>query len=270
VAVQGEATRELLRELLASAAFDVVEVSNGSETLAKVKALRPAVVLVDVGLSDMPGFQVCEAVRGDAANTGVKMILVAAIHNKDRYRRPPDKLFGADDYIERHQIESDLINKVNQLCGGGPPADAGPAGPARTPEAVPAGRATAPAEPSTSVASPPSGSGRALGVVRAEAAQAPTPAPPREATPVPPAQGQPISAPPAAVGSRAPVTTPPVKEAAVSPPPAPTNPAQEAALRLARIIVSDIALYNAKKVDDCFAPKSTRAESCMKNARALI
>lgn len=263
VAVQGEATRELIGELLTAAGFTVTVVASGSETLAKVGALRPVLALVDVGFSDMPGFQVCEAVRSDAANAGVKMILVAAIHNKDRYRRPPDKLYGADDYIERHQIESDLIDKVNRLCGGAP-VGGKTAGPAPAPEPVPARRAPAPERPATPSAFPPPGSGAVLSASRVEAAQAPAPQPPRAAAPPtrqmdPPAatparvQGDPQAPAPTLTESGPRAATSPGKEvaAAGSPAPAtPTSPALEAALRLARIIVSDIALYNAKKVDE--------------------
>lgn len=249
VAVQGEATRELIGELLTSAGFTVTEVGTGSDTLAKVEALRPVLVLVDVGFSDMPGFQVCEALRRDVGNAGVKIMLVAAIHNKDRYRRPPDKLYGADDYIERHRIESDLIDKVNQLCGGCSVQDT-PA-PARSEGDPPIRSFSAPEQ-----SAPPSESSVSaeIGVAAAViSAQPMMPQPPRP--PAPPAPEQVRPGPPAQVAQRVetrpPDAAPPAKDAPAAPVPlAPANPAQEAALRLARIIVSDIALYNAKKVDE--------------------
>ncbi|MEW6682353.1 MAG: response regulator [Nitrospirota bacterium] len=252
VAVQGEATRELIRDLLVAAGFDVVELNSGSEALAKVSDVRPALVLVDVGLSDMPGFQVCESVRGDAVNAGVKMILVAAIHNKDRYRRPPDNLFGADDYIERHQIESQLVDKVKQLCGDGTPAGGATGDLSPAIEPAPTRSGTPSLEQVTPPASPPKGEPPVT------AAVIPEPPPPvaRESAPPAPSSVRPAPAPsaPPPVEKRTPVAAPAGKEAATAasptpPSPAP-NPAQEAALRLARIIVSDIALYNAKKVDE--------------------
>lgn len=249
VAVQGEATRELIGELLTSAGFTVTEVGTGSETLAKVSALRPVLVLVDVGLSDMPGFQVCEALRRDAGDAGVKIILVAAIHNKDRYRRPPDRLYGADDYIERHRIESELIDKVNRLCGGSS-VDEAPAR-AHAQGNILSRGFSAPEQSAPLAESPvPDEIGVAAGVTSAQPA---IPQPSRPSVPPAPERVQP--APPAQASERVevrpPEATPPAKDApAASAVPAPTNPAQEAALRLARIIVSDIALYNAKKVDE--------------------
>ncbi len=252
VAVQGEATRELIRDLLSTAGFDVVEVSSGSETLAAVRDTRPTVVLVDVGLSDMPGFQVCEAVRGDSANVGVRIILVAAIHNKDRYRRPPDNLFGADDYVERHQIESELVDKVKQVLAGGTPGGALSGKLARVPEPDLARPATSSDKPATPTVSLPAGVRTVTAGAGATAAPEPPPMALKESTPPTPAVARPalVTPTPPVAAARAPAAAQPAAEAPAPGPTTPANPAQEAALRLARIIVSDIALYNAKKVDE--------------------
>jgi CheY-like chemotaxis protein len=205
VAVAGEATREVIRDLLNGAGYTVIEATSGREAVEQVNQQRPMLAVVDVGLTDMVGHQVCEAIRGGSAGAAIKIILVAAIHNKARYRRQPGNLFGADDFIERHQIEGELVSKVTSLCRPGAP----PAAPAPEPAGPPPVR-----EVRTPVASiAPS-----------------SPAAARPADPAPKAAAQPQ-----------PVTAPVAKA---------TDPGQEAALRLARIIVSDIALYNAKKVDE--------------------
>jgi CheY-like chemotaxis protein len=253
VAVEGVATRELIGELLSGEGFEVIEATSGTEAFARVSETQPALVLVDVGLSDIMGFQVCETIRKDAANAGMKIILVAAIHNKDRYRRQPDHLFGADDYIERHQIETDLVAKVKAFRGGETPPTTAPLSDLggvsdsalRGPEPI------QPQAQSVDAAGGPSS---------ADAA----------ASPRQPAHALDSSTPPARGRGRPPVTLsalpsatpvvpkPPVaKESSIPPVATPTaaapkadDPALEAARRLARIIVSDIALYNAKKVDE--------------------
>jgi CheY-like chemotaxis protein len=225
VAVEGEATRELMCELLSGAGFDVTAVATGREVVAHVIQHRPWLVLVDVSLTDLPGAQVCEAIRREPGRAEIKIMLVAAIYRKDRYRRDPGNLFGADGFIERHQIEGELLNKVTALRSGGSATD----------QATP------------QLASP----------VESEA---PTPTPPESPRLAdPPALPKPPAPPPARPSAPAAVSQPPVLTAVPSTPiPAvpvpvvakPADPAQEAALRLARIIVSDIALYNAKKVDE--------------------
>src|SRR3990172_4611775 len=211
VAVEGEATREVIRDLLSGAGYTVIEVTTGRKAVEQVNRQQPMLAVVDVGLTDMVGHQVCEAIRGGSTGAAIKIILVAAIHNKARYRRQPGNLFGADDFIERHQIEGELVGNVTSLCSAGAPAArfAPPAAPAPEPAGPPPVR-----EVHTPVASiaPPS----------------PTAVRPPDPAPKAAAQPQPVTA--------------LVAKAA--------DPGQEAALRLARIIVSDIALYNAKKVDE--------------------
>ncbi len=211
VAVEGEATREVIRDLLSGAGYTVIEVSTGREAVEQVNRQQPMLAVVDVGLTDMVGHQVCEAIRGGSTGDAIKIILVAAIHNKARYRRQPGNLFGADDFIERHQIEGELVGKVTSLCRPG----------------APAARSAPPAAPAPEPAGPPP-----VREVRTPVAfiAPPSPAAARPPDPAPKAAAQPQ-----------PVTAPVAKAA---------DPGQEAALRLARIIVSDIALYNAKKVDE--------------------
>ncbi len=282
VGVEGEATREMIRDLLCGAGFEVIEATSGREIVAQVSQAPPSLVLVDVNLTDMMGHQVCETIRSLPACGSIKIILVAAIHNKARYRREPGNLFGADDFIERHQIEGDLLGKVERLCAAGP---RGPGSSAPLPVS------------SGTPAVEPSGQGARLAAVpeignpttgRTEPAPQPVaqktaPAPARPAAPVPvPSQAvpppRPVAVPAKPAGPAAPTVSgvpspapPPVSERS-SPPIAavpqavaepasnsqvpsgavskPTDPGQEAALRLARIIISDIALYNAKKVDE--------------------
>jgi len=50
----------------------------------------------------------------------MKIILLASLYDKSRYRREPDSLHGADAYIEEYQIESSLIQKVKSLKRAAP------------------------------------------------------------------------------------------------------------------------------------------------------
>lgn len=217
VAVEGEATREMIRELLSGAGFDVIEAASGREVVAQVNEEQPSLVLVDVNLPDMIGHQVCEVIRSLPTCGFVKIILVAAIHNKARYRREPGNLFGADDFIERHQIEGHLVDKVLKLCQSSPPQPA------------PAHR------PVTATAGP------AAGLAAQTGGGVPSQAPPA----APDHSKPPIAAIPQPGTDAAPPTS-----MSTGPVSKPSDPGREAALRLARIIISDIALYNVKRVDE--------------------
>ncbi|MGH7273522.1 MAG: response regulator [Nitrospiria bacterium] len=115
VAVDGEATRELIRDILGGASYEVLETSSGREALALLEKHHPPLALLDVGLSQMFGFEVCEVIKRNESLKSIKVILVAAIHSKNGYRREPNTLYSAEDYIERHRLQGELLSKVEHL-----------------------------------------------------------------------------------------------------------------------------------------------------------
>ncbi len=110
--------------VLASEPFDVFAYHDGSEAFAAINQLKPDVVLLDVALPSMYGFEVCEALRKEPAIAGTKVILIASIYDKTRYKRSPVSLYGADDYIEKHHIPDSLAGTIYRLLSGQKPAEA--------------------------------------------------------------------------------------------------------------------------------------------------
>jgi predicted Zn finger-like uncharacterized protein len=98
--------------------FDVLTCNDGKSALAIIEGKLPDVVVLDVALPLMYGFQVCEAVRKNPVTAAVKVVLIAAIYDKTRYRREPLSLYGADDYIEKHDIPDLLAAKIHHLVSG--------------------------------------------------------------------------------------------------------------------------------------------------------
>jgi predicted Zn finger-like uncharacterized protein len=101
--------------------FDVLSCNDGKSALAIIEDKLPDVVVLDVALPLMYGFQVCEAIRKNPVMAAVKIILIAAIYDKTRYRREPISLYGADDYIEKHSIPDLLAAKIHHLVSGREP-----------------------------------------------------------------------------------------------------------------------------------------------------
>lgn len=197
----GKATANALN----SWGLDSMLVHDGVEAILNIQRSLPAVVILDAALPKMFGFQVCELMKRNSQLQQIKVVLVGAIHDQDRYRRPPpEELYGADAYVERQDLP-DCLRPVLERWGLSiAPVRPEPIAP-RAPEPV---RAVAPRpEPSLE-----------LGSVPASATAAPAPV----------------------AAATAPV-------AAASEAEVPPEIAQ--AERLARIIVSDIVLYNQEKFD---------------------
>ncbi len=117
LAHQSPAFCTAVSKVLLSEPFDVTAYHDGQETMAAIEVDKPAVVLLDVALPTMYGFEICEAVRRNPALDGVHLILVASIYDKARYKRAPSSLYGADAYIEKHHIPDSLAPLIYRLVG---------------------------------------------------------------------------------------------------------------------------------------------------------
>lgn len=115
--------REVER-ILVEEQFEVFTCHDGKDALAAIEEIRPDVALLDVALPSMYGFQVCEAVRKNPALSS-KLILIASIYEKTRYKRAPMSLYGADDYLEKHHIPDTLVGMIYKLVSGQKRVDEG-------------------------------------------------------------------------------------------------------------------------------------------------
>jgi predicted Zn finger-like uncharacterized protein len=123
VANESAAFCQTVSDLLLRESFDVSAYNDGREAFNAILQQKPDVVLLDVALPSMYGFEVCDAIRKNPEISSVKVILIASIYDKTRYKRAPLSLYGADDYIEKHHIPDSLAAMVYRLVSGQKPAE---------------------------------------------------------------------------------------------------------------------------------------------------
>jgi predicted Zn finger-like uncharacterized protein len=115
-----------IHDVIESAGYEGILRHDGDEVLAAMDTLRPKVAVVDVALQGLYAFEVVEKVKRRPGLENVKIILLSSVYNKAAYKRSPNSLYGADDYIEKHHIPDDLVLKINRLLVDAVPAK-GPA-----------------------------------------------------------------------------------------------------------------------------------------------
>jgi len=123
VANESAAFCQTVSDLLLRESFDVFAYNDGREAFNAILQQKPDVVLLDVALPSMYGFEVCDAIRKNPEIASVKVILIASIYDKTRYKRAPLSLYGADDYIEKHHIPDSLAAMVYRLVSGQKPVE---------------------------------------------------------------------------------------------------------------------------------------------------
>jgi DNA-binding response OmpR family regulator len=96
--------------------FDVRHVSNGEEALAAAKAYHPDLVLLDIMMPKVSGFDVLDILRNTPETTNVKVIMLTALSQPSDQERA--KALGADDYLIKSQVViSDVVDRIRQHLG---------------------------------------------------------------------------------------------------------------------------------------------------------
>jgi len=132
---------------LAAHGLQPVLVHDGVEAMMAIQRLLPRAVVLDAALPKMYGFQICEFMKRNDSLRDPRVVLVGAIHHRDRYRRPPTDLYGADEYMEQPDMPDGLVSVLQRfgMLGGShaamqPPLDTGaPSGGGASAAAAPVG-----------------------------------------------------------------------------------------------------------------------------------
>jgi two-component system cell cycle response regulator DivK len=102
--------RRLVRKILQSQGYIVAEAEDGVSGLEMVQELKPAVVLLDIGLPGMDGLEVVGRLKADAKLRDIPVIaLTASAMQGDRERF---LAAGCDDYLSKPVRAMELIDKV--------------------------------------------------------------------------------------------------------------------------------------------------------------
>jgi two-component system, cell cycle response regulator len=104
---------KLLERNLHVAGYETVAAYDGEEALAKVLAERPDLILLDIMLPKMNGFEVCQRLRADEATAVIPIIMITALkETEDRIRGLE---VGADDFISKPFDRGELLARVKSL-----------------------------------------------------------------------------------------------------------------------------------------------------------
>jgi len=101
---------KLTRDILTENGFEVVSANNGMDGIRMVMTEKPDLVLLDIVMPGIDGFEVCKILRQDESNNLMPIIMLTAQGNEE------DKLagleLGADDYITKPFNPRELISRV--------------------------------------------------------------------------------------------------------------------------------------------------------------
>lgn len=102
---------DLVRMALRFQGFDVITAATGREALERATADRPDLLILDVMLPDLDGFEVCRTLRADGVEVGVVYLTARDAHR--------DKVtgftYGGDDYVTKPFAVDELVARVRAV-----------------------------------------------------------------------------------------------------------------------------------------------------------
>jgi DNA-binding response OmpR family regulator len=105
-----------LKFLMEQNQFEVMVVHSGEDALAAIDHFEPDLILLDVMLPAVDGFQVCQSLKSDPRRKTIKVIFLSAM-TRDMDIAKGNTL-GADAYITKPFSNADVVRQVKDLlCG---------------------------------------------------------------------------------------------------------------------------------------------------------
>jgi twitching motility two-component system response regulator PilH len=105
--------RHVLNDLLTKAGFEVVTSDNGEDAIQKAKQVKPDLILMDVVMPGLNGFQATRAISRDPDTRTIPIILCTS------KTQETDKIWGlrqgARDYVVKPVDRDELLGKINAL-----------------------------------------------------------------------------------------------------------------------------------------------------------
>ena len=108
---------ELIEFNLKNAGFAVRSAADGAEALAKARSLLPSLIVLDVMLPEMDGFEICKLLRRDANTAAIPIIMLTA--KAAEIDRVLGLELGADDYLTKPFSPRELVLRVKKLLERG-------------------------------------------------------------------------------------------------------------------------------------------------------
>lgn len=104
---------QLVGPVLQREGYEVYEADNGDDALQAIEGLRPQIVVLDVMMPGMSGWEVCRYVRSHPDLEGVRILMATGIGEQTNAATSP--LYGADDYIDKPFRLDELVRRVDEL-----------------------------------------------------------------------------------------------------------------------------------------------------------
>ena len=104
---------ELLQAFLESLPVRIITAADGVEALEKIEAHNPDLILLDIMMPRMSGFQVCRKLKGEPKTRDIQVLMVTALNELGDIEQASE--CGTDDFVSKPVNKLELLTRVKSL-----------------------------------------------------------------------------------------------------------------------------------------------------------
>jgi len=113
IADDNQANVELLEAYLSDIDCHVEIAIDGQDTLDRIASFRPDLILLDVMMPKLSGFEVCKQLKTDPATKNITILMVTALNELGDIQRAVDA--GTDDFLSKPVNKVELLKRVQNM-----------------------------------------------------------------------------------------------------------------------------------------------------------
>ena len=109
---------EMIRMMLENADYEVVVGHNGSEGVDQARGVKPDLIILDLMMPEMDGFEACKQIKSDPSLAGIPVLVLTAIGQQlshTQYARSQGLELESDDYIDKPVDPGVLLSRITEL-----------------------------------------------------------------------------------------------------------------------------------------------------------
>jgi CheY-like chemotaxis protein len=113
IADDNEPNVELLEAYLSGLDVETAIARDGQDTLAQVAEFQPHLILLDIMMPKLSGFEVCKKLKSDPAASGIMILMVTALNELGDIERAVAA--GTDDFLSKPVNKTELLKRVENM-----------------------------------------------------------------------------------------------------------------------------------------------------------
>lgn len=113
IADDNQTNVELLETFLLDVDCEIEMAYDGAETLEKVKSFQPDLILLDIMMPKLNGFEVCKTLKSNPATSQIMILMVTALNELGDIERAVEA--GCDDFLSKPVNKVELLKRVENM-----------------------------------------------------------------------------------------------------------------------------------------------------------